>query len=80
MKKWTSEQKQLFEYLVDYVTDNATAGIIVNGGEIGFLYGRGGYMVIDESEQSQKFYNEQCEVGGYGAIIDGVTYLIGSQI
>ena len=80
MTKWTSEQKQLFEYLVDYVTDNATAGVIVNGGELGFLYGRGGYMVIDNSEQSQEFYKEQCEAGGYSVDLDGTTYLIGSQI
>lgn len=78
MTKWTSEQKQLFEYLTDYVTDNATAGIIVNGGELGFLYGRGGYMVIDE--HMQEYYNEQLENGGYGVELDGVTYLIGSQV
>lgn len=76
MTKWTSEQKQLFEYLTDYVTDNATAGIIVNGGELGFLYGRGGYMVVTDKE----FYKEQCEAGGYSVDLDGTTYLIGSQI
>lgn len=80
MKKWTIEQKQLFECLTDYVTDNASAGIIVNGGELGFLYGRGGYMIIDDGEQVQEFYREQCEAGGYSMELDGTTYLIGSQI
>lgn len=80
MTKWNSEQKQLFEYLVDYVTDNATAGVIVNGGELGFSYGRGGYMVIGDSEQEQEFYNEQLDAGGYGMELDGITYLVGSLI
>ena len=73
-QKWNKEQKQLFEYLTDYVTDNATAGIIVNGGENGYYYGRGGYVSINRDDV------ELMEQGGL--LIDDAglngTYLAGN--
>lgn len=79
--KWTSEQKELFGYLTQYVTDNATAGIIVNGGELGYSYGRGGYIsYTDEDASSDDFYQEQTQVwGAYSFSHNGYTYLVGSM-
>lgn len=80
-QKWTSEQKQLFGYLTDYVTDNATAGIIVNGGELGYTYGRGGYIpYTDDEAATDEFYQEQTQFGAYWFSLDGCTYLVGSRV
>lgn len=78
MTKWNKEQKQLFEYLTDYVTDNATAGIIVNGGENGYYYGRGGYVSInkDDGELMELINDGGLLIDDAG--LDG-TYLVGSQ-
>lgn len=72
----SKEQEALYEFLVEYVTDEETAKIIIDGGEQGFYYGIGGYTTIDANEVDS-YVNE-----GYNVIDDASltnTYLIGSQ-
>ena len=72
----TKEQKALYDYLVEYVTDEDTAKIIIDGGEKGYYYGAGGYTTIDANE-ADDYVNE-----GYTVIDDASltnAYLIGSQ-
>jgi len=70
------EQKALYDYLVEYVTDEETAKIIVNGGEIGYYYGAGGYVILDEDEISEALEDEDKFVLTDERLLN--SYLIGS--
>lgn len=78
----TAEQTKLYNYLIDYVTDKETAEKIIQGGEMGFLYGDGGYYTCDVNDLDKDFVNEQLEYGGY--LLEDMAldnkYLIGSQL
>lgn len=76
----TKTEKALYNYLVDYITDEATAEIIIKGGERGYYYGRGGYVAIDTndnermselSEDDEAFLIDDAGLNG--------VYLIGSD-
>ncbi len=76
--KWDKKQKELFKYLTDWVTDEETAGRIVNGGQTGFLYGNGGYYPYTERTE---FVTEQIELGTVEIEDAGLSqkYLIGTE-
>lgn len=78
----TAEQTKLYNYLIDYVTDKETAEKIIQGGEMGFLYGGCGYYTCDINETDSEFIAEQLEFGGM--LLDDMAldnkYLIGSQL
>lgn len=71
----TPEQQELFNFLVEYVTDENTALFLIKGGEIGFVYGHGGYI----KDPSDDYYNEQIELGSIGIDDVGLShrYMIG---
>ncbi|MGL5718972.1 MAG: hypothetical protein ACRCX2_38570 [Paraclostridium sp.] len=64
------------------MTDKETAEKIIQGGEMGFLYGDGGYYTCDIEISDDDFVNEQIEFGGM--LLDDMAldnrYLIGSQL
>lgn len=49
----TETEKALYNYLVNYVTDETTAKLIIKGGENGYYYGRGGYVSIDRNDNER---------------------------
>ena len=75
------ELNKFKEFLIDYVTDEETADLIIKGGEQGFYYGNGGYLVFnsDNAEELSTF-NEYAE-DDYMVIDDEsltYKYVIGS--
>lgn len=70
------EQKNLYDYLVEYITDEETAKIIINGGEAGYYYGAGGYVVLDEEEISEALKDEDKFVVSDSSLEN--SYLVGS--
>ena len=76
----TESEKALYEYLVDYVTDDETAKIIIKGGEQGYYYGNGGYVEIDrnDKEMMDKIINDEDAYLIDDAGLDN-AYLIGSM-
>lgn len=78
----TAEQTKLYNFLIDYVTDKETVEKIIQGGEMGFLYGGAGYYTCDIDNLDKDFVNEQIAFGGM--LLDDMAldnkYLIGSQL
>ena len=55
-------EKQLFNFLTDYCTDEATAQVIISGGSLGYNYGIGGYEEVDrDMYDSDEDYREDIE-------------------
>lgn len=81
----TNSEKKLYEFLVQYETDETTAAIIIKGGYMGFAYGIGGYYEFDRDQMDsdqEEFINEQLELGAN--LLEDValdhSYLIGSMV
>lgn len=56
------ELNKFKEFLIDYVTDEETADLIIKGGEQGFYYGVGGYLVFDpDNAEELSAFNEYVE-------------------
>lgn len=72
----SKEQKALYDYLVEYVTDEETAKIIIDGGEMGYYYGAGGYVIIDDDEISEALDDENKFVVTDASLNN--SYLVGS--
>jgi len=72
-------EQALYNYLVEYVTDDETAKLFVDGGEGGYYYGGGGYVSVDrdDKELMNELMNDDNRF-----LIDDVSlddaYLIGS--
>lgn len=75
------ELNKFKEFLIDYVTDEETADLIIKGGEQGFYYGVGGYLVFDSDNADElSAFNEYVE-DDYMVIDDEsltYKYVIGS--
>ena len=75
------ELNKFKEFLIDYVTDEETADLIIKGGEQGFYYGVGGYLVFDpDNTEELSTFNEYAE-DDYMVIDDEsltYKYVIGS--
>ncbi|MEY8736447.1 hypothetical protein AB9M75_04155 [Lactobacillus sp. AN1001] len=55
-----AKEKELFDFLVEYYTDEVTARKIINGGDQGYCYGGCGYIEVDpDDEFDQEFIQEQ---------------------
>ncbi len=79
-------EKQLFNFLTDYCTDEATAQVIISGGSLGYNYGIGGYEEVDrDMYDSDEDYREDIESQDSNLIDDAGLpgsgmFLIGSKI
>lgn len=49
----TESEQALYNYLVEYVTDEETAKQIIDGGEQGYYYGNGGYVEVDRNDRKR---------------------------
>lgn len=53
-------EKDLFDFLVEWVTDEVAAQKIIKGGYQGYLYGGAGYVEVDPDDpEDKKFIQEQ---------------------
>lgn len=57
----TSEEKQLFDFLVDYYTDKDTVRKIISGGDQGYSYVGCGYQWVYSDELDDDYIQGQKE-------------------
>lgn len=57
----TTEEKQLFDFLVEYYTDKVTAKKIINGGYQGYCYAGCGYQWVNSDELDDDYIQGQKE-------------------
>ncbi|TYC51071.1 hypothetical protein ESZ50_00625 [Weissella muntiaci] len=74
----TKKEQSLFDFLIEWVTDKATAYLFINGGYNGYVYGSAGYVEDPDDE----YWDEQVKLGAM-TIEDAILehrYLIGSVL